>query len=158
MVDRGTSSRSLHATVAGASRSSRSLHATVAGASRSSRSLHATVACASLSSRSPHATVACASRSSRSLRATVAGALLRRGGAVATAALSFDPVGPLASWGYIYGRTHEETQNVVDTVEGINEAGDMWSRTAERFQNLFGGHGFVTEEQQEAVRAREAAQ
>lgn len=34
----------------------------------------------------------------------------------------------------------------------------MWSRTAERFQNLFGGHGFVTEEQQEAVRAREAAQ
>ena len=80
------------------------------------------------------------------------------GGAVATAALSFDPVGPLASWGYIYGRTHEETQNVVDTVEGINEAGDMWSRTAERFQNLFGGHGFVTEEQQEAVRAREAAQ
>ena len=69
-----------------------------------------------------------------------------------------DPVGPLASWGYIYGRTHEETQNVVDTVEGINEAGDMWSRTAERFQNLFGGHGFVTEEQQEAVRAREAAQ
>src|SRR5690606_41842276 len=54
------------------------------------------------------------------------------GGAVATAALSFDPVGPLASRGYIYGRTHEETQNAVDTGEGIHEAGHPGPRTAER--------------------------
>jgi len=75
-------------------------------------------------------------------------------GATATAALSFNPVGPMATWGYVTGRTYEESKNVFDTQESLNDVGSPLSRTVERFGNLFGGHGFVTAEQQRDIAAR----
>ena len=75
-------------------------------------------------------------------------------GATATAALSFSPVGPMATWGYITGRTYEESKNVFDTQESLNDVGNPVGRTFERFGNLFGGHGFVTDEQQRDIADR----
>ncbi|MBD8060733.1 hypothetical protein [Oceanitalea stevensii] len=75
-------------------------------------------------------------------------------GATATAALSFNPVGPMATWGYVTGRTYEESKNVFDTQENLNDVGNPVGRTVERFGNLFGGHGFVTSEQQRDIADR----
>ncbi|MCM3661713.1 hypothetical protein M3148_12055 [Georgenia satyanarayanai] len=75
-------------------------------------------------------------------------------GATATAALSFNPVGPMATWGYVTGRTYEESKNVMDTQENLNDVGNPLGRTFERFGNLFGGHGFVTDEQQRDIADR----
>lgn len=75
-------------------------------------------------------------------------------GATATAALSFNPVGPMATWGYVTGRTYEESRNVFDTQESLNDVGNPVGRTVERFGNLFGGHGFVTHEQQRDIADR----
>ncbi|WP_324652978.1 putative T7SS-secreted protein [Georgenia sp. H159] len=75
-------------------------------------------------------------------------------GATATAALSFNPVGPLATWGYVTGRTYEESKSVMDTSESLNDVGDPVGRTTERFRNLFGGHGFVTHEQRSDIAER----
>lgn len=66
-------------------------------------------------------------------------------GATATAALAFNPVGPMATWGYIFGRSYEQTHDFATS--GVNEVGNPVGRTVERFRNLFGGDGFATTEQ-----------
>ncbi|QDB78761.1 hypothetical protein FE251_04745 [Georgenia wutianyii] len=78
-------------------------------------------------------------------------------GATATAVLSFNPVGPMATWGYITGRAYEESKNVMDTAQGLNDVGNPASRTVERFRNMFDGHGFVTAEQRHDIAERQGS-
>jgi hypothetical protein len=69
------------------------------------------------------------------------------GGAVATAALQFNPVGPAATWGYLLAKAEDQSQGVRSTVEGVNTVGNPVTRMRERFENVFSGEGFVTDEQ-----------
>ena len=73
-------------------------------------------------------------------------------GATAVAALAFNPVGPMATWGYIVGRATEQTHDFATS--GVNEVGNPVSRTVERFRNLFGGGGFATDEQHQSRERR----
>jgi hypothetical protein len=69
------------------------------------------------------------------------------GGAVATAALRHNPVGPLATWGYLLTKAEDQSQGVRSTIEGVNTVGTPVTRMRERFENVFSGEGFVTDKQ-----------
>nr|KEP22569.1 hypothetical protein DA06_19655 [Georgenia sp. SUBG003] len=68
-------------------------------------------------------------------------------GATATATLQYSPVGPLATWGYLLTKAHDQASGVRSTIEGVNTVGNPVSRTRERFENVFSGEGFVTDKQ-----------